>query len=69
MAIRSPRRNRRVGRPAGAIHVRGENRQAALESSALARRAFRQFTSANKQFKPVRAALAVVFVQGHALII
>jgi hypothetical protein len=47
----------------------GKNREAPLESSALARRAFRRFASANKQFKPVRAALAVVFVQGHALII
>jgi hypothetical protein len=49
--------------------MRGENRQAPLESSPLARRALWRLASANKQFKPVRAALAIVFVQGHALII
>jgi len=49
--------------------MRGKNGKAPLESSALARRAFRWLTSANEQFKPMRAALAVVFVQGHALII
>jgi hypothetical protein len=62
-------RNRGFSRPAGAAGVRGENRQAPLESSALARRAFWRFTSANKQLKPVSAAFAVVFVEGHALII
>jgi hypothetical protein len=49
--------------------MRGEDRQAPIDSSALARRAFRRFASANKQFKPMSAALAVVFVQGHELII
>ena len=65
----SPARDRCFGRAAGAVHVGSKNGQAPLESGALARRACWRFASANKQFKPVRAALAVVFVQGHALII
>ena len=54
--------NRRFAGAAGAVHMRGENRQPALESRALARRARRSLVSANEQFKPLRAALAVVFV-------
>jgi hypothetical protein len=49
--------------------MRGKDRQAPLQRGALACRTFGLFASAKQQFKPVRAALAVVFVQRHTFII